>query len=160
MALLQPGDTAPQFNLPDQNDVLVSIDSYIGRKKILIYFYPKAMTPGCTIQACKLRDNMDTFRKLGIEVIGISNDKSEKLLKFSEKEMLNFTLLYDENCQISKKFGVWGEKKFMGKTYNGIHRISFIIDQTGTIEQVFKHFKPIDHDQIVLRYLNNKHQSH
>ncbi|AGC03792.1 Putative peroxiredoxin bcp [Candidatus Blochmanniella chromaiodes str. 640] len=159
MALLQPGDTAPQFNLPDQNGVLVSIDSHIGRKKILIYFYPKAMTPGCTIQARKLRDNMDTFRKLGIEVIGVSNDKSEKLFKFSKKEMLNFTLLYDENFQISKKFGVWGEKNSMGKTYNGIHRVSFIIDQTGTIEQVFKSFKPIDHDRIVLRYLHDKHAS-
>ncbi|URJ25968.1 thioredoxin-dependent thiol peroxidase [Blochmannia endosymbiont of Camponotus sp.] len=157
MALLQPGDTVPQFNLPDQNGVLINIDSYIGRKKILIYFYPKAMTPGCTVQACKLRDNMDTFRKLGIEIIGISNDKSEKLLKFSEQEMLNFILLYDENYQISKKFGVWGEKRFMGKTYNGIHRVSFIIDQTGTIEQVFKYFKPVDHDQIVLRYLTDGH---
>ncbi|URJ23318.1 thioredoxin-dependent thiol peroxidase [Blochmannia endosymbiont of Camponotus sp. C-003] len=153
MIPLQIGDTAPQFNLPDQNGVLISLNSFIGIKKILVYFFPKAMTPGCTIQACKLRDNMHAFRKLNIEIIGISNDTSEKLAKFSEKEMLNFTLLTDENNQIAKKFGVWGEKKFMGKPYNGIHRVSFIINQTGMIEQVFQHFKPVDHDQIVLRYL-------
>lgn len=153
MALLQPGDQAPHFILPNQDSISVDLYSFIG-KKVLIYFYPKAMSPGCTIQACKLRDNIDIFKKLNVEIIGINNDKPEKLLKFHKKEMLHFTLLSDEYCKVTKKFGVWGEKKFMGKIYNGIHRISFIIDTTGIIEKVFTNFKPIDHDQIILRYLN------
>ncbi|URJ30464.1 thioredoxin-dependent thiol peroxidase [Candidatus Blochmannia vicinus (nom. nud.)] len=155
MTLLQPGDKAPHFILPDQDGILVDLCFFIG-KKVLIYFYPKAMTPGCTIQACKLRDNIDIFRKLDVEIIGISNDKPEKLLKFHEKEMLRFTLLSDEYYKVTKKFGAWGEKKFMGKIYNGVHRVSFIIDATGSVEQVFSHFKPVEHDQIILRYLNNQ----
>ncbi|WP_159715189.1 thioredoxin-dependent thiol peroxidase [Blochmannia endosymbiont of Camponotus nipponensis] len=154
MKLLQPGDIAPPFNLPNQNGIFITLNSFTG-KKVLIYFYPKAMTPGCTIQACKLRNNMNIFKKVGIEIIGISNDEPEKLLKFSQKETLNFTLLSDENNQITKKFGVWGEKKFMGKTYKGIHRISFLINQTGTVEQVFKCFTPTDHHKIILNYIND-----
>ncbi|URJ29887.1 thioredoxin-dependent thiol peroxidase [Blochmannia endosymbiont of Camponotus sp.] len=155
MALLQPGDKAPRFILPDQDGISVDLYSFIG-KKVLIYFYPKAMTPGCTIQACKLRDNVDIFKKLNVEIVGISNDTPEKLLKFHEKEMLRFTLLSDKDYKVTKKFGAWGEKKFMGKIYNGVHRVSFVINPIGFIEQVFTHFKPIEHDQIILRYLNDK----
>lgn len=155
MKLLQPGDSVPLFSLLDQDEVLIHFDSFLG-KKTLIYFYPKAMTPGCTKQACDLRDNISIFKQFNIEIIGISADKPEKLLTFSEKEMLNFTLLSDDNYQVSNQFGVWGEKKFMGKTYYGIYRISFIIDQNGIIEQVFKHFNPKNHINIILNYLNRK----
>lgn len=155
MKLLEPGKQAPDFNLIDQDGVLINSKSILG-KRTLICFYPKAMTTGCTIQACKLRDNMHTFKLLNIEIIGISTDKPEKLLEFSEKEMLNFTLLSDQDHQISKKFGVWGEKKFMGKIYYGIHRVSFLLNKNSVIEQVFTNFTPEDHSIIVLNYLNNK----
>ncbi|CAD83205.1 bacterioferritin comigratory protein [Candidatus Blochmanniella floridana] len=153
MTLLKPGDKIPSFNLPDQDGVHTHSSIFLG-KKILIYFYPKAMTPGCTAQACTLRDNMNIFKKLKITIIGISSDKPEKLLAFSEKEMLNFSLLSDLNHQISNQFGVWGEKKFMGKTYQGIHRVSFLINTENIIIQVFKNFKPNDHCRMILNYLN------
>lgn len=154
MKLLQPGDIVPLFSLFDQDGILINFSSFLG-KKTLIYFYPKAMTPGCTKQACALRDNIDIFKKLNVEIIGISTDNTGKLLTFSEKEMLNFTLLSDYNHQIANQFGVWGEKKFMGKTYYGIHRISFIINTKGIVEQVFNNFTPENHIKTVLNYLNH-----
>lgn len=154
MKLLKVGDKIPFFNLPDQNGTQIYFSSFIG-KKTLIYFYPKAMTPGCTIQACKLRDNTNEFKKLNIEIIGISPDSPKKLLKFSKKEMLNFILLSDKNYKVSNQFGVWGAKKFMGQTYYGIHRISFIINSAGFIEKVFKKFTTNNHAQTILHYLNN-----
>lgn len=155
MKLLKPGDRVPFFSLVDQDGVLVNLSSFL-EKKTLIYFYPKAMTPGCTKQACDLKNNIHIFKKLDIEIIGISSDKPEKLLSFTEKEMLNFTLLSDYDHKIAHQFGVWGQKKFMGKTYYGIHRISFIIDKNGIIEQIFKNFTPENHIKILLNYLNNK----
>lgn len=154
MKLLKLGEKMPTFSLIDQDGLLINSDSFIGRK-MLIYFYPKAMTKGCSIQARRLRDNINIFKSLDIEIIGISADKPEKLLEFSEKEMLNFILLSDKNYQISKKFGVWGEKKFMGKIYYGIHRISFIIDKHGNVEQIFTNFSPENHFTIISNYLNN-----
>lgn len=112
------------------------------------------MTPGCTVQACGLRDEMETLREKGVEVLGISTDKPEKLSRFAEKELLNFALLSDEDHQVCEQFGVWGEKQFMGKTYDGIHRISFLIDANGTIEHVFDNFKTSNHHEIVLEYIN------
>lgn len=152
---LKAGDKAPQFSLPDQDGELINLSDYQGQR-VLVYFYPKAMTPGCTVQACGLRDEMDTLKAKGVEVLGISTDKPEKLARFAEKEMLNFTLLSDEDHQVCEQFGVWGEKQFMGKTYDGIHRISFLVDQTGKIEHVFDNFKTSNHHEIVLEYINTR----
>ncbi|ELX8377981.1 thioredoxin-dependent thiol peroxidase [Providencia vermicola] len=151
---LKAGDKAPQFSLPDQDGEIINLSDYQGQR-VLVYFYPKAMTPGCTVQACGLRDEMDTLRQKGVEVLGISTDKPEKLSRFAEKEMLNFTLLSDEDHQVCEQFGVWGEKQFMGKTYDGIHRISFLVDANGTIEHVFDNFKTSNHHEIVLEYINS-----
>lgn len=151
---LKAGDEAPPFSLSDQDGEEISSKDYKGQR-ILIYFYPKAMTPGCTVQACNLRDNFDELKKYDVAVIGISTDKPEKLSRFAEKELLNFTLLSDEDHQIAQKFGVWGEKEFMGKTYDGIHRISFLIGKDGKVEHVFDNFKTSNHHEIVLNYLKN-----
>lgn len=152
---LKIGDMAPDFTLLDQDATEVSLADYKG-KRVLVYFYPKAMTPGCTVQACGLRDNMDTLKDKNVEVLGISTDKPEKLSRFAEKEMLNFTLLSDEEHKVSELFGVWGEKNFMGKTYDGIHRMSFLIGVNGKIEHVFDDFKTSNHHDIILDYLNNE----
>lgn len=154
MKPLTSGDKIPTFNLIDQDGVLTHSNSFLG-KRILIYFYPKSKTPGCTIQACKLRDNINIFKTLNTEIVGISADKPEKLLEFSEEEMLNFTLLSDQDHRIAEKFGVWGKKQFMGKTYYGIHRVSFIVNKIGIIEQTFTNFTPENHEKIILNYLNN-----
>ncbi|MCO6524919.1 MAG: thioredoxin-dependent thiol peroxidase, partial [Candidatus Schmidhempelia sp.] len=123
MKPLAEGETAPEFSLPDQDGELINLNEFKGQR-VLIYFYPKAMTPGCTVQACHLRDNLDEFKKYNVSIIGISTDKPEKLLRFTEKELLNFELLSDEQHEVAQQFGVWGQKEFMGKTYDGIHRIS------------------------------------
>ncbi|OCG07955.1 thioredoxin-dependent thiol peroxidase [Gilliamella sp. wkB178] len=149
---LKQGEKAPQFSLPDQDGEQISLKDYKG-KRILIYFYPKAMTPGCTMQACNLRDSVDEFKKYKVVIIGISTDKPEKLSHFMEKELLNFTLLSDENHAVAEAFGVWGEKEFMGKTFDGIHRISFLIGKDGKIEKVFDNFKTSNHHEVVLDYL-------
>lgn len=152
MNLAKIGENAPHFTLPNQHNESVSLQQFQG-KKVLIYFYPKALTPGCTTQACSLRDAKSELEKLNVVILGISPDSPKKLLQFTEKKELNFTLLADENHQVAEQFGVWGEKKFMGKTYNGIHRISFLIDEQGKIIQVFDKFKTGEHHQIVLDYL-------
>ena len=115
MSPLNAGDKAPLFSLPDQDGELISLADYAGQR-VLVYFYPKAMTPGCTVQACGLRDNMDELKQFNVEVLGISTDNPEKLSRFAEKELLNFTLLSDEDHTVAEAFGVWGEKQFMGKT--------------------------------------------
>ena len=150
--MLKAGDIAPQFSLPDQDNQPVSLNDYIG-KKVLIYFYPKAMTPGCTIQAQGLRDSQASLAKLNVEVIGVSPDAVKRLPKFIEKENLNFTLLSDEDHALADAFGVWGLKKFMGKEYDGIYRITFLINESGKIEHVFDKFKTKDHHEVVLAYL-------
>ena len=122
MEFLAAGNPAPQFELPDQDDNIVKLSDFAG-KKVLVYFYPKAMTPGCTVQAQNLRDVKAELEALNVVVFGISPDPVKRLPKFIEKESLNFTLLSDEDHQIAEAFGVWGPKKFMGKEYDGIHRI-------------------------------------
>ncbi|KES18685.1 thioredoxin-dependent thiol peroxidase [Gilliamella apicola] len=151
---LKEGEKAPPFSLPDQDGELISSKEFKDQR-ILLYFYPKAMTPGCTVQACNLRDSADDFKKYNVVVIGISTDKPEKLSRFVDKELLNFTLLSDEDHKTCDAFGVWGEKEFMGKTYDGIHRISFLIDKDGKIEKVFDDFKTANHHTIVLDYLKS-----
>jgi peroxiredoxin Q/BCP len=153
MVKLQSGDIAPKFTLFDYNNNLISLSDLLG-KKILLYFYPKAMTSGCTVQACNIRDNIEFFNKKKVTVVGISPDKTDKLLIFFKKNMLNFTLLSDQENIVSKKFGVWGEKKYMRKKYFGIYRTSFLINSVGIIDKIFSKFKCDDHHKIVLEYLN------
>jgi len=153
MNTLQTGDKAPQFSLNDKDDNEVSLNQFSG-KKVLVYFYPKAMTPGCNIQAQGLRDIMDQLQQLNVMVLGISPDATKRLVKFTEKFELNFSLLSDEDHQVADAFGVWGLKKFMGKEYDGIHRMSFLVDENGLIEHVFNKFKTKEHHQVVLDHLN------
>lgn len=153
MQMLTAGESAPLLPRPDQNDQAVSIADFAG-KKVLIYFYPKAMTPGCTVQAQGLRDIQQELEKLNVVVLGVSPDAVKRLPKFIEKESLNFTLLSDEDHALADGFGVWGPKKFMGKEYDGIHRTTFLIDENGKVEHVFNKFKTKDHHQVVLDYLS------
>jgi len=157
MQKLKAGDIAPPFSLPDQDNQTVSLSDYMG-KKVLLYFYPKAMTQGCTIQAQGLRDSQTSLAELNVEVLGVSPDAVKRLPKFIEKENLNFTLLSDEDHALANAFGVWGLKKFMGKEYDGIHRITFLINENGKIEHVFDKFKTKDHHEVVLAYLQNREQ--
>ncbi|MFT5923767.1 MAG: peroxiredoxin Q/BCP [Paraglaciecola sp.] len=152
MQMLKTGDIAPKFSLPDKDNQIVALSDFAG-KKILIYFYPKAMTPGCTTQAQGLRDSQASLAALNVEVLGVSPDAVKRLPKFFEKERLNFTLLSDEDHAVADAFGVWGLKKFMGKEYDGIHRITFLINEDGKIEHVFDKFKTKDHHEVVLAYL-------
>ncbi|MCL1073055.1 thioredoxin-dependent thiol peroxidase [Shewanella dokdonensis] len=153
MNTLKAGAVAPAFTLQNQYGEAVALQEKLQQHKVLVYFYPKALTPGCTVQACGLRDSKAELAALGVVVLGISTDPVAKLHKFMEKQQLNFDLLSDENHAVADAFGVWGEKKFMGKVYDGLHRISFLIAQDGTIETVFDKFKTKDHHEVVLNYL-------
>ncbi|ACA31560.1 thioredoxin-dependent thiol peroxidase [Histophilus somni] len=157
MKTLKAGDFAPHFSLLNQDSKPISLEDFHG-KKVLVYFYPKALTPGCTKQACGLRDSKAELENKGVVILGISPDSPKKLANFIEKKALNFDLLSDEQHIVAEQFGVWGEKKFMGRIFDGIHRISFLIDEQGKIEQVFDKFKTTDHHQIVLDYLNSLEQ--
>jgi thioredoxin-dependent peroxiredoxin len=152
MNRLKIGDAAPTFSLPDQNGDIVNLSDLSG-KKVLIYFYPKAMTPGCTTQAQGIRDNKTALDEKNVVVLGVSPDPVKRLPKFIEKQNLNFTLLSDEDHALADQFGVWGPKKFMGREFDGIHRISFLLDEKGVVEQVFDKFTTKDHHSVVLDYL-------
>ncbi|MCG7530793.1 thioredoxin-dependent thiol peroxidase [Psychrobium sp. MM17-31] len=152
MNTLQAGDKAPEFTLLDQNEKEVSLNQFSG-KKVLVYFYPKAMTPGCNVQAQGLRDSLEELKSLNVEVLGLSPDAPKRLAKFTEKFDLNFSLLSDEDHAIADAFGVWGLKKFMGKEYDGIHRISFLVDENGVVEHVFNKFKTKNHHEVVLEHI-------
>lgn len=153
MITLTAGSPAPNFTLLDQDGQSVSLDDFAG-KKVLFYFYPKAMTPGCTVQAQGLRDTKAELDQHNVVVLGVSIDPVKRLGKFIERDNLNFSLLSDEDHAVAEQFGVWGEKKFMGKTYDGLHRISFLINEQGVIEHVFNKFKTKTHHEVVLDYLN------
>ena len=155
MNTLQVGDKAPLFTLPDQNGDMVSLADFIGKKQVLVYFYPKAMTPGCTVQAQNLRDVKAELEKLNTVVFGISPDESKRLAKFCERDQLNFTLLSDVDHKVADDFGVWGLKKFMGKEYDGIHRLTFLVGLDGNISHFFNKFKTKNHHEVVLEVLNN-----
>lgn len=146
---LKAGDKAPDFNITDQNGKVHHIADYKG-KKVILYFYPKDLTPGCTVESCNLRDNYDDLKKKGFEVIGVSADDEKKHKKFIEKHDLPFNLLADTNKSVLNDYGVWGEKKFMGRTYDGIHRTTFIIDENGVIEKIINKVKTKDHTQQIL----------
>ncbi|MBA6297149.1 thioredoxin-dependent thiol peroxidase [Colwellia sp. MB02u-9] len=154
MKTLIAGDSAPLFTLKDENDQDIKLAEYIGKKQVLVYFYPKAMTPGCTVQAQGLRDHKAELDKLNTQVFGISPDEPKKLAKFCLRDELNFSLLSDPDHSVADAFGVWGLKKFMGREYDGIHRLSFLIGLDGKISHVFNKFKTKDHHQVVLDLLN------
>ncbi|MGN7511101.1 thioredoxin-dependent thiol peroxidase [Aeromonas salmonicida] len=149
MQPLSAGTLAPDFSLSDQDGTPVRLSDLRG-KKVLIYFYPKAMTPGCTTQACGLRDVNSELAALNVVVLGISPDPAKRLKKFEERDSLNFRLLADEDHAVADAFGVWGPKKFMGKEYDGIHRLSFLIDEEGKVVHRLDKFKTSDHHQVVL----------
>ena len=153
MNTLTAGTPAPNFSLLDLDGKTVSLGDFEG-KKVLFYFYPKAMTPGCTTQAQGLRDIKTELDDHNVVVLGVSIDPVKRLGKFIERDNLNFTLLSDEDHAAADQFGVWGEKKFMGKIYDGLHRISFLINEQGVIEHVFNKFKTKTHHEVVLDYLN------
>lgn len=155
MKTITVGEQAPLFSLKDENEQEVILADFIGKKQILVYFYPKAMTPGCTVQAQALRDSKNELDALNTHVFGISPDEPKRLAKFCQRDELNFTLLSDPDHSVADAFGVWGLKKFMGREYDGIHRLSFLIGLDGKIAHVFNKFKTKDHHQVVLDVLNN-----
>lgn len=140
---------APEFSLQDQDGVTHTIAQYRG-KKILLYFYPKDDTPGCTKEACMLRDNFPAFKKLGITVFGVSADSEKSHKKFEEKYDLPFTLLADTDHKVADSYGAWGLKKMMGREYNGMFRVSFLIDGEGKIAKVYEKVRPEMHAEEVL----------
>lgn len=152
---IEVGQTAPDFTLNDQDNNPVTLSELQG-KKVLIYFYPRASTPGCTTQACALRDSKAELDALNVVVLGISPDTPKKLTNFINKQELNFTLLADEDHAVCEKYHVWQLKKFMGKENMGVVRTSFLIDENGNLEHIFNKFKTKDHHEVVLNYLLNK----
>ena len=149
MNRLVKGDKAPQFTLDDDNGNSISLVDLSG-KKVLVYFYPKAMTPGCITQACGLRDINAQLADLNTIVLGVSPDPVKKLENFVTKKELNFPLLSDTDHAVADQFGVWGEKKFMGKIYDGIHRTTFVIDEKGLIEDIIEKVKTKEHTAQIL----------
>ncbi|PKF56151.1 thioredoxin-dependent thiol peroxidase [Alteromonadales bacterium alter-6D02] len=152
MSTLEIGAPAPQFTLLDQNSNSVSLSDFSG-KKVLVYFYPRASTPGCTVQACALRDSKAELEKLNVVVLGLSPDTPKKLTNFTNKQELNFTLLADEDHGVCEVYGVWQLKKFMGRENMGVVRTSFLVDEQGNLEHIFNKFKTKDHHEVVLNYL-------
>lgn len=143
MTELKPGDRAPEFELTDQHGATVRLADYRGRK-VLVYFYPEADTSGCTAQSCSLRDHRQDLSGLGADVVGISPDPPDKQLRFDQKYSLGFPLLSDEDRHVIDAYGVWGEKKLYGRTYTGLIRSSFLIDEEGRILQAWYRVKPED----------------
>ena len=153
MEILEIGDQSPTFEGLDQNNKAVSSNDFNGSKWV-IYFYPKDNTPGCTAQACSLRDGFDALSKNNIKVLGVSADNVKSHDKFATKFALPFPLLADEDKTVIQKFGVWGPKKFMGREYEGIHRVSFVMDENGVIIHVIQKPKTKDHANEILGLLN------
>jgi len=153
MTHLKEGDRAPEFGIKDQNGKEHYIADYKG-KKVILYFYPKDLTPGCTVESCNLRDNYVQLAKNGFEVIGVSADDEAKHQKFIDKHDLPFNLLADVDHKLLNAYGVWGPKKFMGKEYDGIHRTTFVINEEGKIEKIFTKVKTKEHTEQILEALN------
>ena len=145
---------APEFTLEDQNGKMVSLKDFRG-KNVVVYFYPKAMTPGCTVQACSVRDSQSKLNDANIVVLGISADPVKKLKQFESKDKLNFTLLSDPEHKLIESYGSWGMKKFMGREYMGISRQSFLIDQSGKIIHIMNKVDTKTHHDDVLNFFTN-----
>jgi peroxiredoxin Q/BCP len=149
MTTLKIGDHAPRFSGVDQDGKLHQLADYAG-KKLVVFFYPKASTPGCTAEACDLRDNFERFKANNYELLGVSADSAKAQAKFKDKYEFQFPLLADEDKSVIKAFGVWGPKKFMGREYDGIRRTTFVIDENGIITDVISEVKTKAHaDQIL-----------
>ncbi len=149
MKTLEIGDRLPSFTAKDQNGNTIFSEDYIG-KKLIVFFYPKASTPGCTAEVCNLRDNYTELQKQGYELLGVSADSEKRQKNFHEKHTLPFPLLADENKEILNSFGVWGPKKFMGRSFDGIHRKTFVFDANGTVEKIIDKVKTKDHAAQIL----------
>ncbi len=149
---LKIGDIAPDFKLPDQNGKIHKLSDYRG-KWVLVYFYPKDDTPGCTTEACTLRDNFSFFKKLNCQILGISTDSVKSHQKFAQKYNLPFPILADKNKEVVKKYGVYGEKKFLGKVFMGTQRVSFLINPEGKIEKIYEKVVPQTHANEVINDL-------
>jgi peroxiredoxin Q/BCP len=152
MAHLKEGQIAPDFSAIDQNGEKISLSSLKG-SKIILYFYPKDDTPGCTQEACNLRDNYHDLLVRGFKIIGVSSDEAKSHRKFTEKYSLPFPLIPDTDKAIIKAYGVWGLKNFLGKEYVGVHRTTFVIAEDGTIEKIFTKVQTKDHTQQILKEL-------
>lgn len=153
MSMPKPGHLAPTFTLTNQNGDEVSLKDFLGKKYVVLFFYPKAMTPGCTVQACGLRDSLQSLEQFEAVALGVSPDPVTRLKKFEEKEELNFTLLSDEDHALANKYGVWGLKKFMGREFLGIIRTTFIIDKEGRVVHVMDKVKTKTHHEDVAKLL-------
>jgi len=150
MTSLQIGDTAPKFQSLDEAGNSISLADYKG-KKLVLFFYPKASTPGCTLEACNLSENYSRFTSLGYDVLGVSADSAKRQSNFKEKYGFPYPLLADEDKSVINAFGVWGPKKFMGKDYDGIHRTTFVIDAYGIIEDIIVKVKTKEHTSQILK---------
>jgi peroxiredoxin Q/BCP len=148
--MLNIGDFAPDFELTDQNGTSHRLSDYRG-KKVVLYFYPKDNTPGCTKEACSFRDSFEDYKKHGIVVLGVSKDSEASHTRFIEKFSLPFTLLADTQTAVCQAYGVWGLKKSMGREYYGINRMTFVIDEEGKILKIYEKVKPEDHAKEILR---------
>lgn len=158
MKHLKPGDKAPDFTAKDQTGNDVSLSDFNG-KRVVIYFYPKDNTPGCTAQACNIRDNYSAIQDEGIVILGVSADSEASHTKFIKKFDLPFTLLADTDKTLLNAYGVWGPKKFMGRTYDGIHRTTFILDEDHNIVDIIEKPKTKDHTREILEVYANKSTS-
>jgi thioredoxin-dependent peroxiredoxin len=149
------GNLAPAFSLKNQNEKLVSLKDFKGKKNVVLYFYPKALTPGCTTQACGIRDAAQEYIDLDTVVLGVSPDAPSKLTKFIQKHDLKFDLLSDEDHAITEKYGVWALKQFMGKEFMGVVRTTFIIDKEGRLRHIMDKVNTKTHDQELLEILRS-----
>ena len=149
MNTLKQGDAVPNFTAKDEQGNSISLSDYKGQK-LVVFFYPKANTPGCTVEACNLRDNYKALQDQGYALLGVSADSEKKQANFKEKYDFPFPLLADEDKTVINTFGVWGPKKFMGKEYDGIHRMTFIIDEKGVVERVIDKVKTKEHAEQIL----------
>jgi peroxiredoxin Q/BCP len=150
--MIEPGDEAPDFELPDQDGRAVKLSDFRGRR-VVVYFYPKADTPGCTTQACGVRDHRADYAAAGATVLGISPDPVAKVKKFHDKQGLDFSLLADEGHAVADAYGVWAEKSMYGKTYFGNERTTFVVDPECLVAEVLRKVKPAEHDDLVLKAL-------
>ncbi|MCB1692463.1 MAG: thioredoxin-dependent thiol peroxidase [Pseudomonadales bacterium] len=155
MAFPKVGNNAPAFKLKNQDGKDIALKDFKGEKNVVLYFYPKAMTPGCTTQACGVRDTKAKFAKADTVVLGVSPDAVSRLVKFREKEKLNFDLLSDVDHEIAEKYGVWGLKKFMGREYMGINRVTFIIGKDGKLKHVMEKVNTKTHHDDILEIVKS-----
>tara|TARA_R110002049_G_C9177204_1_gene562901 strand:+ start:10372 stop:10824 length:453 start_codon:yes stop_codon:yes gene_type:complete len=149
MKTLKQGDKVPDFSAKDEQGHDISLSDYKG-KKLIVFFYPKASTPGCTAEACDLRDNYEVLKSKGYELLGVSADSEKKQANFKNKYKFPFPLLADEDKTVINTFGVWGPKKFMGREYDGIHRMTFLIDENGVVERIIEKVKTKEHAKQIL----------